>query len=131
MRQVMYLSYRAVPLDRSEMDRIWIQSQHNNALTGVTGVLWSDGDTFAQILEGGDEAVADTLKRIRRDKRHSSLQIVSDRSISQREFGSWSMIRPYADEVNRDLRQRAIRRLRPNKSEGAEAFMEFIEQAAS
>ena len=90
MRQLLYISSSAA--DRTtDLSEILQQSRHNNVIDGVTGLLYSDGKRFLQVLEGPDEAVKPTFERIRADPRHRAIVILSDRQVEAREFGSWSM----------------------------------------
>lgn len=57
----------------------------------MTGLLLFDGKRFIQAIEGSVDAIGSTIDRIRADRRHSHLQIASDRQIEHRQFGSWSM----------------------------------------
>jgi hypothetical protein len=68
-----------------------VTSRHNNALDGITGLLWSDGQRFIQALEGPRASVEATFLRIARDNRHHSLDLLSDRMTDEREFGTWNM----------------------------------------
>ncbi len=98
MRQILYVSTSTVPGDRADLSGILNQSRHNNAMDGVTGLLWSDGRHFLQVFEGPEESVAATFERIRSDPRHEDLIVLQDRSIEAREFGNWSMIHRRANE---------------------------------
>lgn len=89
-RQLFYTSRSATGVD---VDRILQQSRHNNAVDGITGLLWHDGTHFLQVIEGPESSVAATYARIAGDSRHSDLSILSDRTIATREFGYWSMER--------------------------------------
>lgn len=89
-RQLFYTSRSAPGVD---VDHILQQSRHNNAVDGVTGLLWHDGSHFLQVIEGPESSVAATYARIAGDPRHSDLSILSDRTIAVREFGYWSMER--------------------------------------
>ena len=91
MRQVLYVSQSARPHDQAALDAIVTRSRINNALDGVTGLLWSDGRRFAQVIEGDDNAIADVMKRIRLDPRHRAIEVLHDHSIADRQFGTWSM----------------------------------------
>ncbi|MES2753735.1 MAG: BLUF domain-containing protein [Pseudomonadota bacterium] len=94
MRQILYVSDSRIGRDEAALDRIMERSRRNNALDGITGLLWSDGRRFAQVIEGGDEAIAAVLARIAADDRHVNLRIVQDMPIYARAFGDWSMERP-------------------------------------
>ncbi len=116
MRQILYRSLSAVPGDRSDLAHILEQSRHNNAIDGVTGMLWSGERAFLQVLEGHGESVEATFARILADPRHHSLEVLSDKLIETREFGYWSMVHPLAGDPP-DTYDRKILRLIADKSE--------------
>ncbi len=89
-RQLFYTSRSAPGVD---VDQILQQSRHNNAVDGITGLLWHDGTHFVQVIEGPQSSVASAYARIAGDPRHSELTILSDRTVDNREFGYWSMER--------------------------------------
>ena len=98
MRQILYVSTSTTTGNAADLADILQQSRHNNALEGVTGVLWSDGRSFMQALEGPSDSVAATFERIQGDRRHHDLIVLHDRPIAAREFGSWSMVHRTARE---------------------------------
>jgi hypothetical protein len=91
MRRLVYTSRSLVASDPDQLDAILAVSRERNRRAGITGMLWSDGASFAQVLEGDAEAVEATMKRIRADRRHSHIEIVLDRAVTSRQFGRWSM----------------------------------------
>lgn len=91
MRQILYSSVRTGPDLRDDLAQILIVSRRNNALEGVTGVLWTDGTNFLQVLEGGDAAVEHVFDRIRSDPRHTDIKILVDEHVLHRSFSTWSM----------------------------------------
>lgn len=62
-----------------------------NAALGVTGVLKFDGLSFVQILEGADGAVDQLMTSIRKDPRHSNVQVLGQWPVRVRLFPDWSM----------------------------------------
>ena len=112
LRQIIYASERTGGREAAadELRRILEQSRHNNAIDGVTGLLWSDGRRFMQVLEGPEESVAPTFARIGVDGRHRDVAVLSDRRLGEREFGYWSMAfrdrGDSPDELDRRIRQR-------------------------
>lgn len=66
-------------------------SRRNNAQTGVTGYLIFDGNTFLQVLEGPQAAIAATIARIEADKRHRDVETIYWKPAEQRQFGEWDM----------------------------------------
>ncbi len=90
MRQLLYGSSSVT--DRpADLDAILEQSRHNNAIDGVTGMLYADGRRFLQVLEGPQASVEPTFERILAEPRHRAIVILSDRTVEQREFGTWAM----------------------------------------
>lgn len=90
MRQILYISSKS-PREAISVGAVLVQSRRNNDSAGVTGLLYTDGTRFLQVLEGEHEAVTTTFNRIKQDPRHQAVVILSDREIEEREFGSWSM----------------------------------------
>lgn len=78
MRQFVYVSLSSVPGDGADLSAILNQSRHNNAIDGITGLLWSDGKSFLQAIEGPFVSVEDCFERIKRDTRHYYLTVLSD-----------------------------------------------------
>ena len=101
MRQILYISSSTTRGVAADVDTILRQSRNNNAIEGVTGLLYTDGTRFLQVLEGPEESVASTYARIAADPRHRAIVVLSDRSIEEREFGSWSMAHRVAGEEQR------------------------------
>jgi hypothetical protein len=91
MRQLLYISSAARASLEADMPAIVGQSVRNNRRAGVTGLLWSDGKRFLQVLEGEDAAVQATFDRIKADPRHRAVVVLHDRTVAAREFGEWSM----------------------------------------
>ena len=62
-----------------------------NALDGITGLLIFNGTHFLQIIEGAPNAIDDLVERLRRDPRHSGLEIRDVRPVGDRSFPDWTM----------------------------------------
>ena len=113
MQQIVYASLSSMPGNRADLPGILNQSRHNNAIDGITGLLWSDGQRFIQAIEGPHVSVEACFDRIKRDTRHYYLVVLSDRRISSHEFGTWNMVHrpvnqeagPYDAQVRRLLYQ--------------------------
>ena len=50
-----------------------------------------NGTHFLQIIEGAERAIDDLLARLRRDPRHSGLEVRDERMVEARSFPDWSM----------------------------------------
>lgn len=90
MRQLLYVSSKS-PNQAVSVGAILVQSRRNNEAVEVTGLLYTDGTRFLQVLEGEADAVQATFARVKQDPRHQAVVILSDRQIETREFGNWSM----------------------------------------
>ncbi len=66
-------------------------SAYRNRLEAVTGLLFADGESFVQVLEGPDAQVIACYERILQDERHAHIRLRSLTSIDDRDFPRWSM----------------------------------------
>lgn len=105
-RRLVYVS-RATGQD-TRFDHLAIlgQSNANNGLNGVTGVLWTDGQRYLQVLEGTPEGVGEVFAQIARDRRHEDVRVLSDTDVPQRQFGGWTMASLKPGEGNVVLEER-------------------------
>lgn len=110
MRQLLYVSSSTLPGNMADIQGILEESRHNNAIDGITGILWSDGTHFLQVLEGADESVGATFGRILSDHRHSAIVVLGDQAVAERQFGGWSMVHRQAGDAGDALDSR-MRRL--------------------
>jgi len=126
MRQIVYVSESTVTGNETDLAAIFNQSRHNNAIDGITGLLWFEGKWFLQVFEGPEESVEPALARIQGDKRHTNIHILVDRSISERDFGTWTMehFRP-GEHVDADARMRRLLYNAPG--EGPNMFLKRLE----
>lgn len=86
-----YTSLAKLDLDAADLEAIHRTAREVNALEGVTGLLIFNGTHFLQIVEGAPHAVDDLVERLRRDRRHSGIEIRDQREIAERSFPDWSM----------------------------------------
>jgi hypothetical protein len=78
-------------LSGEDVEAILRTARASNALDGITGLLVFNGTHFMQVVEGAPHAIDDLIDRLRRDRRHSGLEIRDEREIEQRFFPDWSM----------------------------------------
>ena len=91
LKSLTYTSIARLDLVEDDLIAIHRTARDLNALDGITGLLVFNGTRFLQIIEGAENAVDDLLERLRRDPRHSALEVRDERSIDQRSFADWSM----------------------------------------
>ncbi|PRX55205.1 BLUF domain-containing protein [Flagellimonas meridianipacifica] len=88
------LVYRSVAVENFQLPDIYkmlsdarlFNSKHN-----ITGCLLYHDKKFLQLLEGEEKAVERLFKRIRKDARHHSMEIICEERSSLRLFDEWSM----------------------------------------
>lgn len=89
----MYISTTIIPRAHAAqvIDAIVAVSRHRNAILEVTGALIFSGDSFAQIIEGPADAIADLRASISHDVRHREILTMADGEQTRREFADWSL----------------------------------------
>ncbi|MES2391785.1 MAG: BLUF domain-containing protein [Acidobacteriota bacterium] len=87
MKQVIYTSATTsafqTPVFEAMLERIRLR----NLVYGLTGILYVHAGSILHVLEGPDLYLSATFSRILRDPRHTSINILSVKGISKREFG--------------------------------------------
>lgn len=126
MRQILYVSTSTDPGNGSAVDAIYLRSRHNSAIDGMTGLLWVCGDRYLQVIEGDPLAVGDTMGRIAADVRHRDIEIMIDREIDRREFGSWSMAFCHSGETAEQLNVRVRQMIRLSSALVRSCFDELL-----
>jgi hypothetical protein len=98
MVRLKYVSRMAIPLSDSDVDEITELAAANNEALEVTGVLFSSGGLFVQVLEGPDQAVESLFDAIAKDPRHRDVLLLERESdVEFRLFPEWSMKRLTVD----------------------------------
>lgn len=91
MLSLTYFSTSTGELGKDELVDLLARSRANNRAAGLTGLLLYADGSFVQTLEGPDEVVEETFRRISRDVRHRSVSIALREQITERHFPDWSM----------------------------------------
>ena len=90
LKRVIYVSEKTDSSDAS-LAQIIDSSTKNNSETGVTGCLLSGSNSFLQLLEGPRHRIDRLYVTINADSRHKNVVILTNGSIDERLFSSWSM----------------------------------------
>jgi len=88
--QLIYLS-ELVGRDETSLGPILSASVRRNTADDITGMLLYSQGTFLQVLEGEEAAVQATYQRIVQDRRHHNTVLLSNETITQRQFDGWRM----------------------------------------
>ncbi|KRU21458.1 BLUF domain-containing protein [Psychrobacter pocilloporae] len=74
-----------------EVTRILEQAQQNNERNGITGALVFNHNYFLQSIEGARPVINGLVRKLVKDERHHSLQVIECREVEQRHWSKWSM----------------------------------------
>jgi hypothetical protein len=88
---LIYLSCEAVHFTEPDLQDLLGKARANNSNLGVTGMLLFKDGNFLQILEGETKTVLSLYEKIRQDRRHKNLTVLSQDAIKVRIFSDWSM----------------------------------------
>lgn len=90
-KRLAYTSLAALDLSVEQLFDIGQTARDLNALDGVTGLLLFNGTHFLQWIEGAPEVIDELMERLRRDPRHSAVEIRETQMADSRLFADWSM----------------------------------------
>ena len=106
MLQLLYVSSVVPGAAAVDPASILAVSRANNRRDSITGLLYSDGKRFLQVLEGPQDKVTSAFARIKLDSRHRAIVVLSERAIDVPEFGEWDMAhRAPGDETDAFLQR--------------------------
>ena len=88
---ISYVSRCIIPLeDRPfEIQRLVAVSTKNNAVRYISGLLALQDNQFLQVIEGEEDEIERTFSSIRRDMRHTDINVIANKEILQRQFSRW------------------------------------------
>lgn len=92
MISLLYLSTKASSLTEQDISVIVESSSVNNAESEITGVLLEYNNCFLQYLEGPEYNILRLYDIIKRDNRHTNIQLIQTKDIQERIFSDWSMV---------------------------------------
>jgi methanogenic corrinoid protein MtbC1 len=88
---VVYRSRAVNPLSATELYDLAVAAQVRNRRASITGLVLYDNARFFQWLEGPAESVAQIMRDIRNDPRHTDVEVLEDHSSPARVFADWDM----------------------------------------
>jgi hypothetical protein len=86
-----YRSRAVAPMSELDLHRLARAAQLRNGAEGVTGMLVYDSGWIFQQLEGPSEGVARIWASIRRDRRHTAIEVLNDGPADKRDFEDWDL----------------------------------------
>uniref|UniRef100_UPI0040499369 BLUF domain-containing protein n=1 Tax=Fulvivirga sp. TaxID=1931237 RepID=UPI0040499369 len=91
MFELVYNSIGNPNLTAEDKTNILNTSRDFNSKNNITGCLLYHNNQFLQILEGDKKVVQDLYLSIKRDKRHSNVNLLVEGSKKERMFSGWSV----------------------------------------
>jgi hypothetical protein len=88
---LVYRSRAVVSLSDYELYELVQAAQTRNAAESITGLMLYDDGRFYQWLEGPVASVDRLMQSIVADRRHTEIEILSDKPSTTRQFGDWTM----------------------------------------
>lgn len=88
---VTYRSRTVAPMSELDLHRLARAAQLRNGAEGVTGMMVYDSGWIFQQLEGPSEGVARIWASIRRDRRHTAIEVLNDGPADKRDFEDWDL----------------------------------------
>ncbi len=89
--EIVYQSRSINSFSVDQLYELMLKSREYNIDNQITGCLIYHNLTFIQILEGTQEDVVDLFTKIKRDNRHTRIDVVWKGDIEKRGFEGWSM----------------------------------------
>jgi methanogenic corrinoid protein MtbC1 len=112
LSSVVYRSRAIADLGAKALEAMAQSAQQRNRREAVTGLIVYDFPCFYQWLEGPEDSIERIMHSIRRDPRHTDLEILSAKPIEKRVFGGWDMKLATRDG-DLDVRRREVVSPRP------------------
>ena len=98
-----YISRYNTDNPKGEVTRILTQAQQNNERNGITGALVFNHNYFLQSIEGARPVINELLRKLVKDNRHHSLQVIECREVELRHWSKWSMKYLIPSDENKGL----------------------------
>lgn len=91
LSNLVYRSRAVRDLSAGQLRQLTLSSEERNRRESITGIVVYDDSRFFQWLEGPSDSLGRVMHSIRNDPRHTDIEILSERTSSERAFGAWNM----------------------------------------
>ena len=103
MIHLIYGSVAVEAMSDTELMSILHKARNKNQRLDVTGMLLYRGGNFLQVLEGDEKVITDLFEVIRKDPRHTKVDLIGKRPIQKRAFDEWEMGFVNIDTLNKPV----------------------------
>lgn len=90
-RRLIYTSQATNPFSKRELLDLLHEARAYNSLDSIFGFLFYKDGFFFQVIEGETQLINNLFDRIKKDKRHTNVKLISSDLINDYLFGKWSM----------------------------------------
>jgi len=90
LKTICYISDSMNNESLKNLEDLYLKARTNNSKNNITGILIYLDRNFLQVLEGEEEIVDDTFKKISTDSRHKNIFNIIDTTIEQRIFEDYN-----------------------------------------
>ena len=125
LKTLLYVSELADDAPPSVVGAITKTARANNHARGIRGLLIFDGLRFAQMLEGPSAAIDDLLAKLKADRRHANLQVLSLHTAANADpatghFAGWDLGYVWMEDGNEEAGiARLLQHTQPHAAEAA------------
>ena len=88
---VVYRSTAVADMTPPALTALTSDARARNSREAITGLMLYDDGHFFQWLEGPPDNVDGLMHSIRRDPRHTGIEVLNNQSVQARRFGGWDM----------------------------------------
>jgi hypothetical protein len=125
---IVYCSCATDIMSDRELANIIKTSQHNNARSGITGLLVYGGGMFLQSLEGPREAIETLMRELHCDPRHDGvIRLQSMEDMRERLYPEWSMQHVDPGEIREILLDSLSRARSPRQAQAITLLIELLD----
>jgi hypothetical protein len=89
--RLIYTSQATNPFKKRELLDLLHDARRYNSINSIYGFLYYEDEFFFQVIEGETQLINNLWDRIKKDKRHNNVRIVSNNLIHDYLFAKWSM----------------------------------------
>jgi hypothetical protein len=90
-RRIIYTSQATNIFSKRELLDLLHNSRRHNSINSIYGFLYYKEGFFFQVIEGDTQLIINLWDRIKKDKRHTNVKIILNKSIYNYIFYKWSM----------------------------------------
>ena len=89
--RLIYTSQATNPFSKRKLLDLLHSARRYNTINSIYGFLYYKDEFFFQVIEGETQLINNLWDRIKKDKRHTNVKIISTNLINDYLFAKWSM----------------------------------------